>query len=75
MKASANNQYLTTISQELGLHPKTLHELRRQREARGEHFPAPSVVLPDGKQLYHAERFKKWYMREVAPHWSARGTA
>jgi hypothetical protein len=73
MSLSTNNQYLTTIASNMGLHPKSLHQLKAQRLARGAAWPNPSVVLPDGKELYHEPRFRAWYEREVAPHWSSKG--
>lgn len=71
--ALKGRQYLTTISRELGLHPKSLHQLKAQRLARGDKWPKPAQVLPDGKELYDAPRFLAWYVREVADHWSAKG--
>lgn len=67
--------YLSSIASDLGLHPKSLYALKRQRVEREAFHPEPSVVLPDGKELYDDVEYKAWYLREVAGHWSARGSA
>lgn len=80
--AKPDAQYLTTISREMGLHPKSLHQLRRDRLRRCDleerpptvhDWPKPAQFLPDGKELYDPAKFKAWYEKEVAPHWSAKG--
>lgn len=65
--------YLTTIARDMGLHPKSLHQLKSKRLERGDKWPKPALILPDGKELYDAKRFRAWYEREVADHWSAKG--
>jgi len=67
--------YLPSIAIDLGLNPKSLYALKTQRLARGASHPTPTMTLPDGKELYDVDEYKAWYLREVAGHWSARGTA
>lgn len=55
--------YLSTISRRLGLHPKSLYQLRRTWIAAGYAWPDPVEVLPDGKELYDVERMIAFYER------------
>lgn len=68
-------QYMSTISRELGLHPRSLYVLEQKRLARGADFPQPAMTLPDGKRLYDPVKFNKWYKKNIEDHHSAKGQA
>lgn len=67
--------YLSVIATELGLHSKSLYAAKRQRVARGADWPEPVLVLPDGRELYDAKAFVKWYTENMEPHHSSKGHA